>query len=217
MARPKSDIEPRIVRAARDRVLVEGVDAASLRRIARDAGTSIGMVYYYFPTKDELFLAVVEESYVALLSKLEAALAQDTSVRERIRRLYEVFGGLTLTERQAIQLVVREALLSSTRLERLIERFQRGHLPLVLRVVVDGLADGTFDPELPPGIVLMCVFALGGPPQVVRRVAGDRAPFGGLPEGSALSDLLVDVLLSGVGNRGARARSRPSHSRRSSS
>ena len=61
MARPRSDIEPRIVHAARRRFLKEGVDGASLRTIARDAKTSIGMVYYYFPTKDDLFFAVVEE------------------------------------------------------------------------------------------------------------------------------------------------------------
>src|SRR4029077_6434218 len=57
MARPRSDIQPRIVRAARERFLAEGVDGASLRTIASDAGTNVGMVFYYFPTKDDLFLA----------------------------------------------------------------------------------------------------------------------------------------------------------------
>ena len=61
MARPRSDIQKRIVLAARTRFLADGVDGASLRHIARAARTSIGMVYYYFPTKDDLFLAVVEE------------------------------------------------------------------------------------------------------------------------------------------------------------
>ena len=59
MARPKSDIEPRIIHAARRRFLEDGVDGASLRKIAREAGTNIGMIYYYFPTKDDLFLAYV--------------------------------------------------------------------------------------------------------------------------------------------------------------
>ena len=63
--------------AARERFLTEGVDGASLREIARDAGTSIGMVYYYFPTKDELFLAVVEEVYAKLLADLASALAPE--------------------------------------------------------------------------------------------------------------------------------------------
>jgi AcrR family transcriptional regulator len=44
MARPASDIQKRIFVAARARFLSEGVDGASLRQIAKDAGTNIGMV-----------------------------------------------------------------------------------------------------------------------------------------------------------------------------
>ena len=46
MARPRGDIAPRILHAARKRFLVEGVDGASLRAIARDARTNKGMIYY---------------------------------------------------------------------------------------------------------------------------------------------------------------------------
>lgn len=55
MARPRGDIEPRVLEAARKRFLEQGVDGASLRKIAEDAGTNIGMIYYYFPTKEALF------------------------------------------------------------------------------------------------------------------------------------------------------------------
>src|SRR6185295_5828153 len=71
MARPPTDIRQRILGAARARFLAEGVDGASLREIARDAKTTIGMVSYYFPAKDDLFLAVVEEVYAVLLGDLE--------------------------------------------------------------------------------------------------------------------------------------------------
>ena len=40
MARPRSDIQPRIVEAARYRFLRAGVDGASLREIAKDAKIS---------------------------------------------------------------------------------------------------------------------------------------------------------------------------------
>src|SRR5512143_3860930 len=120
MPRPKSDIEPRIVHAARHRFLVEGVDGASLRTIARGARTSIGMIYYYFPTKDDLFLAVVEETYLRILGRLEAALAGDDPVDRRLRRAFAVIGALDDEELQVIRLVVREALVSSTRLDRII-------------------------------------------------------------------------------------------------
>ncbi len=62
MARPRGDISERLVKAAREAFLTQGVDGASLREIAAEAGTSLGMITYYFPTKDDLFLAVLERS-----------------------------------------------------------------------------------------------------------------------------------------------------------
>src|SRR5689334_13178575 len=131
MARPKSDIEPRILKAARARFLSDGVDGASLRSIASDAGTSIGMVYYYFPTKDDLFFGVVEELYGRLLQDMELAIAPDVPVRQRVERLYLRFSRLEEEELLVLRLVAREALTSGTRFARLRDRFQSGHIPLI--------------------------------------------------------------------------------------
>src|SRR6186713_3001728 len=119
MARPRSDIEPRIVAAARTRFLESGVDGASLRGIAADAGTSIGMVYYYFPTKDDLFFAVVEELYQKLLKDIEQAVLPDVAVEQRLERLFARVAQLTEDELLVIRLVFREALTSSARFGRL--------------------------------------------------------------------------------------------------
>ena len=72
--------------AARARFLARGRRrrvAAQHRAATR--GTSIGMVYYYFPTKDDLFLAVVEEVYAKLLSDLSRDLAADVAPEQRLR------------------------------------------------------------------------------------------------------------------------------------
>src|ERR1700742_4247161 len=89
MARPASDIAPRIIHAARERFLFEGVDGASLRNIAKEAGTNIGIVYYYFKTTDELFLAVIEEVYGKLLGDMRGILAEPIPADECVARLYQ--------------------------------------------------------------------------------------------------------------------------------
>jgi AcrR family transcriptional regulator len=199
MARPKGDIEPRILASARKRFLSDGVDGASLRSIATDAGTSIGMVYYYFPTKDDLFFGVVEQLYRQLLGELEKALTPDVPVRERIARVYERVARLTDDELMMLRLVVREALTSNTRFERLRERFQSGHLPLIARLVGDGFQSGAFDRNLHPMVVMMAIGSIGIAPQMIRRAMDGRLPFPGAPAGTELSRLLVDVLFSGTG------------------
>jgi AcrR family transcriptional regulator len=204
MARPKSDIEPRIVHAARARFLSDGVDGASLRGIAGDAGTSIGMVYYYFPTKDDLFFAVVEELYAQVLRDIEAAIAPDVPVRERVERVYLRIARLTDDEILIARLVMREALTSNTRFERLRERFQSGHVPLIARLIGDGYASAAFDPELHPMVAMLSVAGLAAVPQIIRRVLEGRLPFPGAPAGEELAKQLVGVLFSGTAPRGSK-------------
>jgi AcrR family transcriptional regulator len=200
MARPRSDIAPRIVHAARDRFLNEGVDGASLRTIAEDAGTSIGMVYYYFPTKDDLFLAVVEEVYAKLLEGLTAALAPDgTNVKTRLRRAFLRLGKMSDDESKVIRLIVREALVSSTRLDRIVERSLRGHVPLLLKTIAEGIADGEIDGAIPPPLLLISTFALGGIPQVARRVAGAAPIFQGLGDSETLATQQIELLFRAIG------------------
>ena len=201
MARPKSDIEPRILAAARARFLRDGVDGASLRGIASDAGTSIGMVYYYFPTKDELFFAVVDELYGKLLKDIEAAIAPDVPVRERVERLYARVARVSEEELLVMRLVLREALTSNTRFARLRERFETGHVPLIARLIADGYGSGAFDRSLHPMVAMLSLAGLAAVPQLIRRVLDGRLPFPDAPAGEQLSKLLVGVLFSGTGTR----------------
>jgi AcrR family transcriptional regulator len=103
MARPASDISPRIVNAARERFLQDGVDGAALRQIARDAGTNIGMVYYYFKTKDDLFLAVVEDVYKVILADVTQVMSAAAPEEERLRQLYQRLARMSDVEFQVVR------------------------------------------------------------------------------------------------------------------
>lgn len=201
MARPKSDIEPRIVHAARQRFLADGVDGASLRGIARDAGTSIGMIYYYFPTKDDLFLAVVEEVYEKVLEDLAHLLSKPMTFAERMERVSVRVGAMSEHELEVFRLVIREALVSSSRLDRLIDRFKRGHVALMVQAVGEALARGTLDRSLHPVVLVMSAFALSAAPQMMRRIAADRLGWGELPDVEEFASQLVKVLFHGIGNK----------------
>jgi AcrR family transcriptional regulator len=204
MARPRTGIEPRILTAARRHFRKRGVEASTLRAIARDARTSIGMIYYYYPTKDELFFAVVEETYQKMLADLEHLLAPETTVNERLGRIFERFAQVSDDEVEMLRLVAQEGLLQSARFERLVQRFLRGHVPLVLKTVVDGVHDGTLDAARHPVVLFLATLCLAGPPQLIRRALGERLPVPGAPSGTALAHTLVDVLLHGIAPSTAR-------------
>jgi TetR/AcrR family transcriptional regulator len=199
MARPRSDIAPRILHAARARFLEDGVEGASLRRIAKEAGTSIGMVYYYHPTKDDLFLAVVEEVYAVLLEEIAASLSPEVTAEERIRRLVGRFGRMSADEFDILRLIVRELLVASPRVDKLVERFARGHIPLILGTLRDGMMSGELSTAHHPAVMAVATLALAIFPHVVRRAIGDRVPPGfDPPKGEELAAGLADVLLAGL-------------------
>jgi AcrR family transcriptional regulator len=201
MARTRSDIAPRIVEAALARFLREGVDGASLRAIATDAGTSIGMVYYYFKTKDDLFFAVVEETYGRLLADITAACDREQPPKDRVRALFRRIGAISEHESQVVRLVIREVIVSSKRLKRLVARFQRGHFPVVLATIADGVAAGDIRDDIPPMMLLAITASVGAIPQfLLNNVVPNAMP------ADARADALVDVLFGGIAAKSRRRR-----------
>lgn len=197
MPRPRSDIRPRILEAARRRFVQSGVDASSLRGIAAEAGTSLGMIYYYFPSKDELFLAVVEEVYGQLLADLERALEGAPDFAGSLRALYRRIAAATPLELDVVRMVAREALSSHERLERLAQRFRRGHIPLLLQALARALGRGELRRDLHPGVLLGAALAVGTLPQFALRVVGGSLPVP-LPSPEQLTEQLAEAVLHGI-------------------
>jgi AcrR family transcriptional regulator len=188
------------VHAARGLFLQQGVDGASLRQIATDAETNIGMIYYYFKTKDDLFLAVVEEIYAKVSTDIQALATEDRPIEERIHGLFTRFADMSEAETQVLQLILREALVSSERLQRVATRFQAGHIPVVANMMLGGMADGSVRSDLNPIAVMIPVFLLGIMPQLAhRRVTASQLPIAPLlPSTQDTARMLLDVLFHGI-------------------
>jgi hypothetical protein len=73
----------------------------------------------------------------------------------------------------------------------------------MLRLPIDGLQHGTFDPAIHPVVILLSMMALGGPGQLLRKVAAERGPFSDVPSGKALAEQMLGIFLNGVGKKPA--------------
>src|SRR5262249_22311668 len=144
-------------------------DAASLRSIARRAHTNIGMIYYYFPNKDDLFLGVIEEPYQHIVTAMSEILGRDVPARERIRLLYRRIASFTPEEADTFRLAIREAIQSPGRRSRVFERAWRGHLPLVVATLEGAKREGVVDPSIPTPLLMIATAAMGLLPQVAAR------------------------------------------------
>src|SRR5262245_15371081 len=83
----------RLMEATAQIMREEGYAAATSRRVAAIAGVRSALVYYYFPTMDDLFLAVLRAGADASLAKMREALTAD----DPLRVLWEINSDSRLT------------------------------------------------------------------------------------------------------------------------
>jgi AcrR family transcriptional regulator len=62
-----------ILAAAKRLFLADGYERATIRKIAASVGVSSAALYLYFPDKDAILRGIAEETFTALLVRLEAA------------------------------------------------------------------------------------------------------------------------------------------------
>lgn len=67
----------KLLDATAELMLAEGYAAATSRRIAEKVGVQRAVVYYYFPTMDDLYLAVLQRGTAASLDAQRRALNSD--------------------------------------------------------------------------------------------------------------------------------------------
>lgn len=71
----------RLIEATAKIMREEGYAAATSRRVAAEAGVKQALVYYYFPSMDDLFVEVLRAGAEASLQNMRAALTDDDPLR----------------------------------------------------------------------------------------------------------------------------------------
>lgn len=133
-------------------VVQQGLDAVSIRTVARAAGVSIGTVQYHFATKDDLLLAAYRHAIDEVTARARTLAARPSSPLAYVRSLLHEL--LPLDDRRRGELHVAIAFTArSVHSPRLTELYADGYRALVGTVTTAlhaALADGSLDPSLDP-------------------------------------------------------------------
>ncbi len=86
-----AQMREQIMAGAQHAFAASGYRATSVPAIAAEAGVSVGLIYRYFSSKEELFLSVCQTSSEAQLNELAALLAQIQDPRARLRAAVDQF------------------------------------------------------------------------------------------------------------------------------
>jgi len=98
----------------------KGFVNTSIADIVRETGMSVGTIYTYFKSKDEIVRAIVEEGWRSLYSRIEAAMAGAENTQAGLKLLVDVFLPELLQDLPLINILLSEAI-DFTRLEEKVE------------------------------------------------------------------------------------------------
>lgn len=191
MGRPPSDIQERLLASALRRFADRGVDGASLRTIASDAGTSVGMIAYHFGSKEGLFDALVSRHYAPMVERIRTVAETEEEPVDRLFAVLEAFGAAVAEHPDVASLLFREATGRSERIQRLMPLFLEGHMAILLQTIVDAQASGRMrELSLQPLLAVLLS------PYLLPRLLGADALMG--MEQGALEETATAVLRAGL-------------------
>jgi AcrR family transcriptional regulator len=202
--RRRKDARPgELVAAALACFAERGFAATKLDDIAAKAGVAKGTVYLYFPSKEELFKAVIRESLLPNLAQVETMLdASDMPAAEQLRRLLEFMTGRMASSPVGIipKLIVTEAGNFPDIARFYLENVVHRGFGLLRRVLTRGIARGEFR-EIDIQHTTFCIVAPVLLTALWRHSLGRFEPNHLDPE--ALWRTQVELLLRGLRKEGA--------------
>ncbi len=134
-----------ILDAARKRFAHYGLSKTTMNEIAADIGMSKAALYYYFPDKDQLFIAVVEQDVAEFIQTMETLIARPSKASFKFKKYIG-------TRQDLLKRLLNLAKVESVTLtevfnplfDDLRQRIYQKELAFVLAILVQGIDNGEF-------------------------------------------------------------------------
>ncbi len=96
----------RVLYAAKRAFAERGFAGANVNLIAEAAGISVGSLYKYFRTKEDIFLAIIEMSHEYLEATIGGIMERERGFRERVRAILEAAVASSLEDPDIVRIYI---------------------------------------------------------------------------------------------------------------
>jgi len=158
----RSEAMAKITRAALVVFSEYGYHGTSMEQIMKVSGLSKGIVYHYFPSKEKLFLHLVDSAFVISRNIWKKALEAPGTAWEKIERLTESLVKTTFTEESSLYfLIMFQATTQGKIIAGLMEHIAQNsaHFAELPRLIMDAQKSGEAA-QGDPGVMASTYFAL---------------------------------------------------------
>ena len=146
------DAKSAILKAARSQFAAKGFAGARIKDIAQAADINAQAIYYYFESKEGLYLATLEDSYADIRGNFhQQDSAESSPILEMIKFVENFFDGIA-ENREIVDLVADENRQKGVHLSQ-SPYIREVNIPFVQRfreILEKGIKGGMFRPDLEP-------------------------------------------------------------------
>jgi AcrR family transcriptional regulator len=141
---PRDERRAQLLDVARDVFVASGYHAAAMDDIAEAAGISKPVLYQHFPSKLDLYLALLDQAIDSLNAELEAAVASTTDNKQRVSAATAAYFNFVNDRLGGFRLVFESDLTNEPAVRQRIDRATDRCARLISRVIAQdtGLTEG---------------------------------------------------------------------------
>ena len=153
----------RILKAARNEFMRHGYSGARIERISRTGRSSDRMIYYYFGSKEALYIEVLEGVYSELGAAESRLVLDESRPLEALRTLIAFTWNYYLAHPEFVALLSNENLQRGRHITKslTVAQLSRPVLDILARILEEGARQGLFRPGLDVRHVYLTLAALG--------------------------------------------------------
>jgi len=148
----------RLLAAAAEEFARAGLERASIDAISLAAGYAKGTIYNYFPSKEELFLAVVEDASAQAAASSPAP--ADAPARQRLAAIIAGFCAWARQHDAFARVLVRECLMGTPRLYPRVILAEDPLVGALEAIVREGASRGQVRDDVPAGLLALAIAGL---------------------------------------------------------
>jgi AcrR family transcriptional regulator len=141
---PRNERRAQLLAAAHEVFVANGYHGAAMDEIAETAHVSKPVLYQHFPSKRELYLALLDSHLSTLIALLLGALNSTTDNDERVQAVMRAYFRFIANDDQAHRLVFESDLINDPDVSARLESFNKTFADAVAQVI----AEDTKLPEL---------------------------------------------------------------------
>jgi AcrR family transcriptional regulator len=175
-----------------------GLKKTTMEDIAKEVGKGKSSLYYYFPSKYEIFEAVVDQETTELFSQAQIAIDKATTAKEKLKA-YSTIRLCKINKMGNLSQVVKNDLMDNLSvIMNIKKKHEKTQFIMVKEIIIMGIESGEFKKVHSKDIDLLAFLFVAAFRGIALPMCSSDFSF---PDLTKSVDTIVDIMVEGIGNQ----------------